>query len=140
MEAILSRTFTPARLLVIRQFIQFGTVGLAGFVTDTSVVYALRGSVGLYVAGAIAYVVAVTVTWGLNRIWTFRGLGGGPMHRQWALFLAANGMGFVLNRGTYFILVTVSPLCVQYPVLAIFAGVVMGMFMNFHMSRKIVFR
>ena len=140
MEAILSRTFTAARLLVIRQFIQFGTVGLAGFVTDTSVVYSLKAWVGLYVAGAVAYVVAVAVTWGLNRIWTFRGLGGGPMHRQWAMFLAANAMGFVLNRGTYFILVTVSPLCVQYPVLAILAVVAMGMFLNFHMSRTIVFR
>ena len=141
MEAILSRTFTPARLALLRQFMQFGTVGAVGFVADTATVYGLRGSVGLYVAGAVAYLVAASVTWALNRIWTFRGRGGdGPMHRQWALFLGANALGFVLNRGTYFILVTVSPLCVQYPVLAIAAGMVMGMFLNFHLSRKIVFR
>jgi len=140
MEAILSRTFTTARLVLLRQFLRFGTVGAVGFVADTATVYALRASAGLYVAGAVAYVVAATVTWVLNRIWTFRGRGSGPMHRQWALFLGANGLGFVLNRGTYFILVTVSPLCVQYPVLAIAAGVAMGMFLNFHLSRTIVFR
>jgi putative flippase GtrA len=140
MEAILSRTFTTARLVLLRQFLRFGTVGAVGFVADTATVYALRASAGLYVAGAVAYVVAATVTWVLNRIWTFRGRGSGPMHRQWALFMSANALGFVLNRGTYFILVTVSPLCVQYPVLAIAAGVAMGMFLNFHLSRTIVFR
>jgi putative flippase GtrA len=140
MEAILSRTFTAARLALLREFLRFGTVGTAGFVADTTVVYSLRASVGLYVAGAVAYLVAVTVTWALNRIWTFRGRGSGSMHRQWMLFMSANALGFVLNRGTYFILVTVSPLCVQYPVLAIAAGVAMGMFLNFHLSRTIVFR
>jgi putative flippase GtrA len=140
MEAILSRTFTAARLALLREFLRFGTVGTAGFVADTTVVYSLRASAGLYVAGAVAYLVAVTVTWALNRIWTFRGRGSGSMHRQWMLFMSANALGFVLNRGTYFILVTVSPLCVQYPVLAIAAGVAMGMFLNFHLSRTIVFR
>jgi putative flippase GtrA len=138
MEAILP--LSPARLALLRQFLQFGTVGAVGFVADAGTVYGLRSSVGLYLAGAIAYVVAATVNWLLNRIWTFRGRGSGPMHRQWAMFLAANGLGFVLNRGTYFILITVSPLCVQYPVLAIAAGVAMGMVLNFHLSRTLVFR
>jgi putative flippase GtrA len=140
MEAILSRTFTPARLALLRQFMQFGTVGVIGFTADTATVYGLRGSVGLYVGGTLAYLVAASVTWLLNRIWTFRGRGGGAMHRQWVLFLAANALGFMLNRGTYFILITVSPLCVQYPVLALAAGMMMGMFMNFHLSRTVVFR
>jgi putative flippase GtrA len=140
MEAILSRALTAERLLLLREFMRFGTVGAIGFVADTTTVYSLKPWAGLYIAGAVAYVIACTVTWGLNRIWTFRGRGSGPMHRQWALFLSTNGVGFVLNRGTYFILVYFSPLCAQYPVLAIAAGVAMGMFSNFHFARKIVFR
>ena len=140
MEAILSRTFTAARLALLRQFLRFGTVGFVGFLADTATVYALKGSLGLYVAGAMSYLTAATVTWALNRIWTFRGLGGGSVHRQWVMFLGANALGFVLNRGTYFILITVSPFCVQYPVVAIIAGVAMGMFVNFHLSRTLVFR
>ncbi len=140
MEAILSRTFTPARLALLRQFLRFGTVGAVGFMADTATLYALRASLGLYVGGTLAYVVAATVTWLLNRIWTFRGRGSGPMHRQWVLFLTANALGFMLNRGTYFILITISPLCVQHPVLALAAGMAMGMFMNFHLSRTVVFR
>jgi putative flippase GtrA len=140
MEAILTRTFTPARMALLRQFLRFGTVGFCGFLVDTAVVYALRGWLGLYVGGLVSYVAAATVTWGLNRIWTFRGKGSGAAHRQWLLFLAANGFGFVLNRGTYFALVALVPFCAANPVLAIMGGVAAGMFINFHLSRKLVFR
>jgi putative flippase GtrA len=131
---------TPARIAMLVQFIQFGTVGLLGFAVDTAVVYALRHSLGLYGAGLASYVVAATVTWLLNRIWTFRGLGSGPAHQQWARFIAANLMGFVLNRGTYAALVTFVPLCAEQPVFAVFAGAVVGMFLNFSLSRTMVFR
>jgi putative flippase GtrA len=140
MEAILSRTFTSARLAILRQFLRFGTVGAGGFIVDTATVYSLRTWVGLYVSGAVAYVTAATFNWGLNRIWTFRGRGSGAMHRQWALFLAANALGFMLNRGTYFILITVSSFCYAYPVVAIAAGVAVGMLLNFYLSRTVVFR
>ncbi|WP_264712379.1 GtrA family protein [Limobrevibacterium gyesilva] len=131
---------TPSRVALLQQFLRFGTVGFIGFLVDTAVVYALKGSLGLYAAGLASYLVAATTTWGLNRLWTFRGRGSGPVHRQWALFLSANAIGFVLNRGTYFALVTFSPVCIEHPVLAILAGVAMGMFLNFHLSRTVVFR
>jgi putative flippase GtrA len=127
-------------MALLCQFLRFGTVGFIGFLFDNATVYGLRGWVGLYAAGALSYLVAATVTWGLNRLWTFRGVGTGPAHRQWALFLATNAVGFALNRGTYFLLIWQSPLCRQNPVLAILAGTAMGMFLNFHFSRKIVFR
>ena len=124
----------------VGDFLRFGIVGGAGFVVDTATVYATRGILGLYGAGVLAYLVAATVNWALNRVWTFRGRGGGAAHRQWARFLLANGVGFVLNRGTYAILVTISALCARQPVLAILAGVVAGMFVNFSLSRRWVFR
>ena len=97
---------SPARVATLVQFLMFGTVGTVGFLVDTATVYALRHSLGLYGAGMAAYVVAATVTWILNRLWTFRGLGSGPVHHQWARFLVVNLGGFVLNRGTYALLVT----------------------------------
>jgi putative flippase GtrA len=140
MHAILLRVLTPGQQAVLAQFMRFGTVGAMGFVVDNATVYGLRGFVGLYWAGALAYLVSASFAWMCNRLWTFRGRGSGAVHRQWMLFLAANLIGFILNRGTYFILITVSPVCAEYPVLAIFAGTLMGMFMNFHMSRTVVFR
>ena len=134
------RFATPARIFTLVQFSMFGTVGFVGFLADTATVYSFRYSLGLYGAGAVAYLVAATVTWLLNRLWTFRGSGGGPAHRQWARFLAVNLIGFVLNRGTYAILVTFVPLCAAEPVYAVGAGAIAGMFLNFSLSRTMVFR
>ena len=125
---------------LVRQFIRFGIVGALGFVVDTAVVYATRGALGLYGAGALAYPVAATVTWAVNRVWTFRGRGTGAMHRQWVRFLAANLLGFILNRGTYFLLITFSATSAEYPVIAVAAGALAGMFVNFFLSRALVFR
>ena len=134
------RLATPERVATLVQFLMFGTVGTVGFLADTATVYALRWSLGLYGAGAAAYLVAATVTWGLNRIWTFRGLGSGPVHHQWARFLLVNLGGFILNRGTYALLITFVPLCAEQPVYAVGAGAIAGMFLNFSLSRTIVFR
>lgn len=143
MEAILVR-FTPqalrAKLPLLLQFLRFGTVGVAGFVVDTATVYATRGALGLYGAGAVAYLTAATATWLFNRLWTFRGHGSGPAHRQWMAFLATNLLGFTLNRGAYFTLVTISATCAAEPVFAVAAGALAGMFLNFHLSRSVVFR
>jgi putative flippase GtrA len=140
LPAPLRRHTTPARITWAAQFFAFGCVGVAGFVLDTATVYALRHSLGLYGAGMVAYLVAGSGNWALNRIWTFRGHGGGPAHRQWALFLAANLVGFVLNRGTYALLITFVAACAEQPVYAVAGGAIAGMFVNFSFSRKLVFR
>jgi putative flippase GtrA len=136
----LRRVASPPRVLVLAQFMMFGTVGLFGLVLDTATVYALRGSLGLYGAGLAAYAVGATGTWVLNRLWTFRGQGSGPAHRQWARFLVANSLGFLLNRGTYALMVTFVTLAAAQPVLATSAGAIAGMFINFSLSRRMVFR
>jgi putative flippase GtrA len=131
---------TAARIRTLVQFLMFGTVGTFGWVLDTATVYGLRHQLGLYGAGLVSYVVAASGTWLFNRLWTFRGSGAGPAHRQWARFLAVNIVGFVLNRGTYAVLVTFVALCAAQPVFATAAGAIAGMFVNFGLSRAVVFR
>ena len=134
------RSATVAQRLVVAQFLRFGTVGLAGFVIDTATVYGLRAELGLYAGGVVAYLTAATSNWLLNRIWTFRGRGSGPAHRQWAMFLVTNLAGFVLNRGTYALLVTFVAVADRQPILATAAGAAAAMFLNFSLSRRFVFR
>ena len=136
----LRRSATPARLAVMREFARFGAVGLLGLIVDTATVYATRHSLGLYGAGIVAYFTSATFNWVLNRIFTFRGRGSGPVHRQWAMFLVTNLLGFVLNRSTYAALVTFVPIAAEQPVIATAAGSVAGMFVNFNLSRRLVFR
>ena len=137
----LRRRIPAHRVALVAQFIQFGVVGGIGFVADTAVVYALRGPTGLYVAGTAAYVVAVTVTWWVNRVWTFRGVvTSHGARQQWARYAVANLPGLVLNLGSYFALVTASAFCAANPVIAVAAGALAGMFANFTLSRALVFR
>lgn len=138
--APLRRLATPQRLTLLREFMVFGTVGAIGFLLNAATVYATRGVLGLYGAGVAAYVVAATGTWALNRVWTFRGRERQPVLRQWSLFLFASLGGFIPNWVTYAALVTVSPLCAEHPILAVAAGAVAGMFVNFALSRRVVFR
>jgi putative flippase GtrA len=134
------RIATEARLRLLAQLVTFACVGLVGLGIDTAIVYGLRAKVGLYAAGLISYVVAASTTWMLNRNITFRGLGSGPAHRQWGMFLVANLAGFVLNRGTYAALVTWSAVAATNPVIATASGAVAGMSVNFTLSRMLVFR
>ncbi len=131
---------TPRRRLALQEFARFGAVGAVGAVVDIATVYATMAALGLYAAGLAAYLAAVTTNWALNRAWTFAGRGSGSLVRQWALFVAANGVGFVLNRGTFALLVFLVPFCARHPVAAILAGVAAGMFANFNLSRSLVFR
>ena len=125
---------------LLPQFLRFGVVGTIGFGVDTAVVYALRGLIGIYAADTISFLTAASGNWLLNRIWTFRGHGQGSPLGQWLLFLAANSLGFALNRGTFFTMVRLSPFVFHYPVIGIAAGTLVGMFANFALSHRVVFR
>ncbi len=137
----LRRVLPRGLVALAAQVIQFGLVGVAGFVVDTAVVYAIRAPTGLYVAGTVAYGFAVTTTWWLNRIWTFRGIGNvGSLSRQWAKFVVVSLPGLCLNLGSYFVLVATVRFCAVNPVVAIAAGALAGMTANFLLSRAVVFR
>ncbi|MCU0983408.1 MAG: GtrA family protein [Acetobacteraceae bacterium] len=127
---------------LIGQALRFGVVGAIGFVVDTATVYGLHFLLrfDLYSAGAAAYVVAATATWALNRAWTFAGASRAQPARQWALFLIVQLLGFALNRGTYAALITFLPLAAAHPVIAVAAGSIAGMGVNFVTARLIVFR
>ncbi|MCQ8278993.1 GtrA family protein [Acetobacteraceae bacterium KSS8] len=128
-------------LKLATQFLRFGTVGGLGFLWDAATVYALKPFVGLTIAALGAYLVAATMNWMLNRLWTFRGSAQKDgLLRQWLTFLGANLFGFSINRGVMFSLVWASPICAAYPVLPLAAGSLAGMFANFGLSRRVVFR
>ena len=137
----MGRLWTPGRRQLAHQFFRFGVVGAFGFVWDAATVYSLKGVIGLTAAALLAYFVAATANWLMNRFWTFRGVGSASsMIRQWGTFLVANSLGFTLNRGTVLVLIHTVPLCNAHPILALVGGTGAGMFSNFTMSRRLVFR
>jgi putative flippase GtrA len=122
------------------EFLRFAAVGVLGFIWDTATVYTTKAAIGLYGAGVAGYVVAASANWVFNRLWTFRGRAHDALHRQWARFLLLNLGGFVLNRGTYAVLIATEPVVRAHPVLAVAAGALAGLGANFVLSNRYVFR
>lgn len=125
----------------LTRLFRFAAIGSLGFVWDTGTVYATRGLLGLLPATILAFFVAASLNWLANRLWTFRDRrDGGSLLRQWALYMAANSLGFVLNRGTVAILVLSWTICREEPVLALAAGAFAGLAANFSLAHRYVFR
>jgi putative flippase GtrA len=123
-----------------QNFIRFGMVGAFGFCWDTATVYALRGIAGLYIAGGCGFVVAASVNWALNRLWTYRHHTHDDAHKQWLRFMLTNFIGFTINRGCFFILISFYGIFHAHPVLAIIAGSILGILFNYLLSKRFVFR
>jgi putative flippase GtrA len=124
---------------MLTRFLRFAAVGVVGFVVDAGIVEALKHSAGPLVAQLLAFPVASTVTWALNRKFTF-GASRLPVVREWLQYIVANLLGWAANNGTYAWLILQMPLAYQHPVLAVAAGSIAGMFFNFGASHLLVFR
>ncbi len=125
---------------MLKQFVQFGLVGILGLGAELAVFYTLRRGAGILAAGLAGYAASATLTWWLNRNWTFQATSAGlPRGVQWARYALANAPGFLLNRSVFFGLVTQLAVCARYPFLAAGAGSLVGLVCNFSLSRAVVF-
>ena len=136
------RGINAAHLRLMGEFFRFGLVGVAGFVVDAGVLeLGLRLGTGPWLGRVFSYLAAATVTFSLNRAWTFRAADRSrPLARDWSVFLLVNLVGFVCNYGTYAMLIAGVPLVREMPVLGVAAGSLAGMAGNFLLSRRYVFR
>lgn len=121
------------------QFLKFCVVGTLGFLVDTATVYALRNWIGIYAAGFAGTGVSLSITWPLNRNWTFNATSG-PIHRQLPMYIGTTFLALALNRSVFVMLVTFVALCDRQPVFAVAAGAISGMFLSFGLGRTVVFR
>jgi len=140
-RGFLERLSAEHRQLLGEMF-RFGVVGTAGFLVDALVLtIGLHAGAGPWLGRALSYVVAVSVTFSLNRAWTFRAADRSrPMAQDWGLFALVNLVGFACNYGTYAALIAGVPLIREFPVLGVAAGSLAGMAGNFLLSKRYVFK
>lgn len=121
------------------QIVRFGMVGVVGFVVNAGLVEALAPFIGPLWAQAIAFPVAATATWWLNRRYTFA---ASRYHwrGEWARYVGANILGWIANNGVYLLLVLNFALAYRHASIAVAAGSVAGMAFNFVASKWLVFR
>ncbi len=123
------------------EIIRFGISGIAGFIVDAGIVAILTQGfrLGPIAAQAIAFTVAVTVTWLINRHWTFAEHASKRWLHEWARYVAANSVGAVVNNGVYAMLTLTWELFYKIPILAVAVGALAGMSFNFMSSKKFIF-
>ena len=129
----------PSRISA--QFLRFAVVGTVGFLVDSAVLYALIYGFGAgpYLGRTASFLAAASVTWLLNRRFTFPDTGRTPAHRQWTLFVAFMCLGGVLNYAAYALVIALAPHHPFTPLIAVAAGAVAGLAVNFTTSRLFVF-
>lgn len=92
----------PLRLVLLRhrELLKFGIVGATTFVLNTAAFYLLKTTVLVpkpVTAKVLATLIAVIVSYVLNREWSFRTRGGHERHHEALLFFLVSGLALVLN-------------------------------------------
>lgn len=124
----------------LAEFVHFGAVGASGFMVDVTFYYLFQ-LFGLdhYIARALSFWPAASWNWAMNRRGTFGERQRRPRTRQWAEFLAASAVGFVINYGVYYTLSTWVGFFEEFRILALMAGVAVGSMFNFTVSTLFVY-
>ncbi|MEM7224888.1 MAG: GtrA family protein [Pseudomonadota bacterium] len=125
---------------VIGQFLRFGVVGVIGFVVDAGTLAVLLNlGLGLYSGRLVSFLLALTVTWALNRRFTFRDKSP-ERARQWGRFAVVATLGGAINYGVYAWMVSHLASVAAWPTIGVAAGSLASYLFNFSASRVFVFR
>lgn len=128
----------------IPAFFRFALVGSVGFVVDAAVLYLAIAwlATGLFASRLLSYFVAATVTWLLNRRFTFAPSDDSSRYaaaNQWSRYVAVNGVGALVNLGVYSLAIILSDICRQHPILPLALGSGVAMIVNYLFSKHLVF-
>lgn len=122
----------------LRRFILVGTLG---FLIDGGILQLLSAGAGWtpLAARCIAFPVAVTVTWWVNRVWSFRAGRARSAGRQYAAYLMVQILGLAINFTAFALLIEASAWLRLWPIVALGIGSVLAMAATYLLSRQFVF-
>ena len=126
---------------LVGQIGRFAVVGALGFCVDGGILYALiTMGCGPYLARAISFPLAVSVTWYLNRNWTFViGNSGASKGKQYAEYFAVQVAGALTNYACYVAVLQFIEPTARGALLALAIGAMLGLIVNFLGVRLLVF-
>lgn len=126
---------------VSREALTFAVVGSIGFAVDAGTLALLFHALGWghYPARAASFLLAVSVTWHLNRTWTFAHRTSGNRRREYAVYFLVQTLGAGLNVGVYATCLALSDTMRVWPVLALALGSIAAMAFNFAATRHLAF-
>lgn len=124
-----------------RDLMRFVLVGGIGFCVDGGLLILLIRVYGWspLAARIVGFPVAVTITWLLNRIWTFQTGRSQPKRRQYVVYLLIQLAGLGINFTVFALLVRNIAWFAAWPVAALAIGAALAMCATYIMSRRIAF-
>lgn len=123
------------------QLLRFGVVGGVGFLVDSGVLYAsMACGLGFGSGRIVSFLSAVTVTWLLNRRFTFDAAQQTSLAREGLAYLAAMSLGGLLNLCTYAMIMVLLPYHPVLPIMGVAVGSLVGMAVNFAGAKWWVYR
>ena len=123
-----------------RQFAIFAITGGVGFLVDVGVLYLLiRLGASFLLARAASFLCAVATTWLVNRRTTFA-IASRPSLREFFGYLAAMSIGGSINYASSYLIVQMMPQQSLISVAAVAIGSLLGLSVNFAVSKFWVFR
>ncbi|RZT08679.1 Putative flippase GtrA (transmembrane translocase of bactoprenol-linked glucose) [Duganella sp. CF402] len=127
-----------------RELLRFAVAGVAGLACDALAFYlALAAGLSLYPARLLSFLCAVTLTWLINRRYTFASAGHpppAPSLREFVRYLGAMLGGGAINYAVSVLCVLMLPPWRVTPLLAVAAGSLAGMLLNFVSAKLLVFQ
>jgi putative flippase GtrA len=125
-----------------REAFSFLCVGVTGFLADAGMLIVLFHWAGadIYLSRLLAFIFAVTVTWILNRTYTFQAKSSVRLHHEYLRYMSTQIGGAAINFGVYAVCLHFSTLMSQWPVTALATGSVVAMAFNFLAMKFLVFK
>jgi len=141
------------------KLLKFAGVGSIGFAVDAAVMFILSFYIAPLSARALAFWIAASSNWWLNRQFTFKGNDTTRPLQQWRRFIIVSCIGFIPNWGCYWLLMQIvdinllssffienysNPnlgylLLTSWPFVAMVPGVLLGMLSNYRLADSWVF-
>ena len=122
-------------------FPRFLAVGSVGFMVDAGVLWVLMALGGdAYLSRGLSFAMAVSVTWALNRRWTFRSTRRKSLHQEYAGYAAVQGAGIAVNFAIYALILSALGATAATAVVALAGGSVVALAVNYLGMKHLVFR
>ena len=126
----------------VDRWIRFGIVGGLGFLTEALILHWLVSGLSLspFIARAVSFPTAVSVTWWLHRRFTFGNARVRAAADRYIVYFMGQVLGAITNLALYAGAICTMPVLAGVPIVPLAIGSVAGLLVNYNWANRFVFR
>jgi putative flippase GtrA len=140
---LIKHAFTKSKPLTATgsEVLSFAWVGAIGFLVDATILTTLVTGYDWrnYSARLVSFACAVSITWYLNRRWTFKRRATPNKKKEYSTYLMVQSVGAMINYGVFIVLVTTNGMLALIPAIPLAVGSLVAMAFNFSAARAVVY-